>query len=115
MNSTSVFEKVAAGELTAEQAATKMIEEDRRAADARRPAWAPSWLWSALGETMTARMCAALLLYATLVLGGLWLWGTARPSCPASACPGEVVLEDGTCHCFAAAPRDETNESPARR
>ncbi len=42
---TAVFERVASGELTAEQAAKEMLAADLRAQEKRRPSWAPRWLW----------------------------------------------------------------------
>ena len=47
MTNMALFEKVAARELTAEQAAKLMLDADREAAARRRPTWAPPWMWTA--------------------------------------------------------------------
>jgi hypothetical protein len=58
MTSITVFEKVAAGEFTAEQGAKLMLESDRRARLAARPAWVPKVAWL----VATTAACALLAL-----------------------------------------------------
>lgn len=41
-----VFERVARGELTVEEAVDLLLAEDRKAAYARKPSWVPNWLWA---------------------------------------------------------------------
>jgi len=53
MSDISIFEKVAARELTPEQAARQMAEGDRLAREARRPRWAPPRLWMMLSLVAT--------------------------------------------------------------
>jgi hypothetical protein len=45
MTSTTVFEKVAAGEFSAEQGAKLMIESDRQARKPVKPNWMPRYAW----------------------------------------------------------------------
>lgn len=49
MNNMAVFERVARGELTPEQGANEMLVADRQAAEAKRPSWAPKWVWVVTG------------------------------------------------------------------
>ena len=46
MNNLAIFEKVAAKELTPEQAAEIMLAADKKARQPLRPAWAPTWAWA---------------------------------------------------------------------
>lgn len=58
MNNLAIFEEVAAGKLTPEQASKLMLDADERAKTAHRPSWAPKWAWVLCG------MIVALLLAA---------------------------------------------------
>ena len=44
-----VFEAVAAGEMTAEEGADRLMAADRAARDAAKPTWLPRWAWVACG------------------------------------------------------------------
>lgn len=44
--SARVYERVARGEITVEEAVELLGEQDRRAEWARKPAWTPNWLWA---------------------------------------------------------------------
>lgn len=57
MNNAIIFQKVANREITPEEAAELMAEQDREARRARRPAWLPQWAWM-LGAVVIACLCA---------------------------------------------------------
>lgn len=46
MSTMNIYERVAHGELTVEEAVEILLEEDRKAAYARKPSWVPRWLWA---------------------------------------------------------------------
>lgn len=50
MKSVAIFEKVAAGELTPNEAASMMLEADRKAITPIRPKWMPALAWTILGS-----------------------------------------------------------------
>jgi hypothetical protein len=57
MNTITTFQKAASGELTPEAAVQQMFDEDRRAREARRPAWLPRSLVTA-GATIAVALGA---------------------------------------------------------
>lgn len=48
MNTMAVLERVAAGELTPEEAATELVAAEKRAKEVQRPRWLPKPLWMLL-------------------------------------------------------------------
>ena len=59
MTNSAVFEKVASGQFTAEQGAKLMLDSDKAAREARKPAWVPRSAW----VIVTLVVCVGLSIF----------------------------------------------------
>jgi hypothetical protein len=59
MTNITVFEKVASGQFTAEQGAKLMLDSDKAAREARKPAWMPRCAW----VVATLLVCLVLSIF----------------------------------------------------